>query len=119
MKKILKVLIPLAKSTPFVQNSRHAAAIVYKNKILSTGICHLKTHPMMLKYQPNDKRIYLHAEIDAIIRTINNHGVDILKDCSLHVIRITKGGNLGMSKPCPGCQKAIEAFGIKKVYWSE
>lgn len=74
---------------------------------------------MMARYQPNDKRIYLHAEMDAIIRTINNHGVEILKECDLHVIRLTKGNKLGMSKPCPGCQEAIKAFGIKNVYWSE
>lgn len=97
---------------------KHAACIVYKKQILSVGRNQLKTHPMMLKYQTDETKIYLHAEIDAIIKTINQYGTSILSRCDLYVLRITGGGNVGLSKPCRGCQKAIDAFKIKGVYWS-
>ena len=97
---------------------RHAAAIVYRKQILSIGKNQLKTHPMMLRYQTDETKIYLHAEIDAIIKTINMYGTDILKRCDIYVMRLTGGGNVGMSKPCRGCQKAIDAFKIRGVFWT-
>lgn len=97
---------------------RHAAAIVFKKKVLAIGKNQLKTHPMMLKHQTDEYKIYLHAEIDAIVKTINCYGSDILKRSDLYVMRLTGGGNVGMSKPCKGCQSAIDAFGIKGVYWT-
>jgi hypothetical protein len=36
----------------------------------------------------------------------------------LYVARI-KYGNIRMSKPCLGCQRAIMHFGIPNVYWTE
>jgi deoxycytidylate deaminase len=99
--------------------SKHAAAITYKGKVLSIGKCQMKTHPIMLDYQSDEHKIYLHAEIDAIVKTINNHGSDILKHCDIYVMRLTRGGNIGNSKPCKGCQKAIDAFGFKNVFWTE
>lgn len=111
-------LLLASAETVDLKSHRHAAAISYKGKVLSVGKNQKKTHPMMLKYQTDDHKIYLHAEIDAIIKTINAHGTDILRRCELYVLRLTGGGNVGYSKPCRGCQKAIDAFGIKKVFWS-
>lgn len=67
-----------------------------------------KTHPIQAFYakianQP--ERIYLHAEILAIIRAGEN---------AIHTIRITNlSGSL--SFPCPVCMAAIKAYGIKRV----
>lgn len=118
MNKIFKTLLQIAENVPLIQSSRHAACVTYKGKIVSIGISQLKSHPLQLKFQPNKARIFLHAEIDAIVKAINSHGSDFLKDCELHVLRLTKGNKLGMSKPCPGCQKAIEAFGIQNIHYT-
>ena len=116
---IFNLLLANAETvTDDLKSHRHAALLTYKGKVLSVGKNQRKTHPMMLKYQTNEKKVYLHAEIDAIIKTINAHGTDILRRCELYVLRVTGGGNIGHSKPCPGCQKAIDAFEIKKVYWT-
>lgn len=98
--------------------SRHAAAIIYKKKVLAYGWNKKKTHPLCVEYQPNPERFYLHAEMDAIIKTMNKHGEEILKDCDLYVLRIGNGGNVRFSKPCEGCMNMINAVGIKGVYWT-
>jgi len=115
---IFKKLFESAETVTDCPEHRHAAAIIYKKKVLAIGNNKLKTHPIMLDYQTDKTKIYLHAEIDAIVKTINAHGSNILKRCDLYVMRLTGGGNVGLSKPCKGCQKAIVAFGIKRVFWT-
>jgi len=91
---------------------------VYKGKVLHTGIAKRKTHPLMLKFSENQKKIYLHAELDCIVKCLNAHGAEILTECDLYCLRITKEKDIGLSKPCAVCQKAIAAFKIRNVYWS-
>lgn len=112
------LLYRLALQSEQIQSSRHAACIVWKNRLLSVGQAKIKTHPLQAKFASNSKRIYLHAEIDVIVRCINNHGTDILKESDLYILRLSKGGAVSMSKPCSGCQRAIEAFQLKSVNWT-
>lgn len=114
--KILSLLKREAEFAFMVQTSRHAAAIVFKNKVIAVGRNGLKTHPIMKKFGRNKHSIYLHAEMDAIVRTINLYGVDILSRCSLYVLRINKEGKVRSSCPCYGCSKAIDFFKIPTVY---
>lgn len=114
--RIFNILRSSAETAECVRSSRHACAITYKNKVLAIGRNSLKTHPIMLKFGRNPSSLFLHAEIDAMVKTINQHGVDILSDCELYVLRITKSGKIAESCPCEGCQKAIDFFNIKKVY---
>ena len=116
-RKIFDLLFETAKSSEFEQH-RHASAIIYKNNVLAVGINKAKSHPLQKKFSESDDRIQLHSEIDAIVQVINNHGAAILNDCSLYNLRLTRGGNIGISKPCESCQKAINAFGIERVYWT-
>jgi tRNA(Arg) A34 adenosine deaminase TadA len=115
MRDIFNLLIPYTEHATLIRGSKHAAAIVCNGIVLSYGVNKLKTHPIMKLYGKNEHSVFLHAEIDAIVRCINNHGDAILKDCSLYITRTTKGGKVAGSKPCEGCQKAIEAFKIKEV----
>ena len=57
-------------------------------------------------------RVFLHAEIAAIIRA---------KGKAIHKIvvkRYDKSGRLMLAKPCPVCQLAIKEAGIKVVVHS-
>ena len=102
-----------------VKSSRHAAAVVYKKRILSIGHnSRIKTHPIEMKFQTRPGAIYLHAEKDAIIRAMNRFGDEILKECSLYVLRVFKNGEIGNSRPCESCQDFIKAVKIKHVYWT-
>ena len=115
---VFNVLKDESRNADRVKSSYHAAAIVYKKRILSIGLNRRKTHPLMTKYNSRSGQIFLHSEVDAIIKTINLYGQDILKECSLYVLRTTKSGKIGYSKPCSSCQQHIDFYGIKKVFWS-
>ena len=62
-----------------------------------------------------DEKYYhcsVHAEVDALKNSGETNGAKIF------VARITKGGNIGLAKPCPRCYEAIKESGIKKVYYT-
>lgn len=99
-------------------NSSHSAIIFYKNTILGYGVNKKKTHPLQVRFQKRSGCEYLHAEIDALIKVVNNHGVDFLKHCSMIVCRSYLNGKIANSEPCIGCKKALKAFNLKKVYYS-
>lgn len=112
-------LFAAAETAERVGVSKHAAAITFKGKIVAIGKCSYKTHPIMCEYGTDHHKIHLHAEIDAILKAKQVHGEEFLKSCDMYVLRIRKDGNIGNSRPCPGCQKAIDNFGFKRVYWTE
>ena len=115
--KIFLSLFEAAQDAPMIGSSRHAAGLVYKNKLICIGTGRTKTHPMMKEFSQSDKKITLHAEIDCIIKGINISGED-LSSYNLYSLRISKGKNVSLAKPCQICQKAIDAFGIRETYWS-
>ena len=76
-----------------------------------------KTHPLQSMYARRvgrDKKIYLHAEIQAIIRGLKTKQ-DIYR---IKVTRKGKGGELLLAKPCPVCMEAIREAGIKVIEFS-
>ncbi len=102
---------------------QNMTAIIYnkRNKILSIGKNnYVKTHPLMYKVSKEinpieyPKKIYLHAEIDAIVKCEN------LKNAyRILVFRINAKGEYALAKPCPICEKAIrEQTPIKIVEFS-
>lgn len=102
-----------------VQNSKHSAALVYRGKVISVGVNKRKTHPLQKKYSSHCEKLFLHAEVDSIVKCINKHGTEVLKKSDIYVLRLSKGGSITNSKPCSGCMKAIKAFGIRNVYWTK
>lgn len=94
------------------------SALVYKRKIISLGWNHNKTSPFQKMYGKNNKSIYYHSETHAIRKASRVLSLDKIAKSTLFVCRIKKNGQLGLSKPCVGCRKAIEAFGIREVIYS-
>jgi tRNA(Arg) A34 adenosine deaminase TadA len=107
-----------AKGSPRILTSRHAAALVYRKGVICVGTNKRKSHPIMQKFSHNPEKIYLHAEIDCIVRAINLFGVEILSRCDLYVLRLDRRNRRAMSKPCECCNRAIQAFGIRNVKWT-
>ena len=117
--RIFDLLVQESRNADRVKSSFHAACVVNKKQILSIGLNRRKSHPLMSRfgsYRPN--QIFLHAEVDAIVRTVNQYGNEILKESDIYVLRTTKAGNVAESRPCDGCMEVINAFGIKNIYWS-
>ncbi len=102
---------------------RIAAAVVYRKEIVGYGVCCRRSDPLQKKFGRTPDAIYLHAEISAIKNAIKRErSVDFLRSSTLYVARAKIiGGEFvsGLAKPCAGCQRAISAFNIPKVIWTE
>jgi deoxycytidylate deaminase len=99
-----------------MSQKQNITAILYdrRGKILSIGKnSYIKTHPLQAKSAQavgEDYKIFLHAEIDALVKAKNWD-----KAHKLVITRFTKDGVPAMAKPCKVCQHAINLAGIKLV----
>lgn len=94
----------------------NVTAFVYdrKGNLLSVGRnSYVKTHPVQAKAANAvgmPKRIYLHAEIDAITK-VRDWGIAH----KIVVVRRGSSGNELLAKPCPICEHVIKQTGIKRI----
>lgn len=122
--KNFSLLKEIAIATPKISGAKIAAAIVMKNKIISIGVNSYKTHPIQARFATNKGlSIHLHAEIAAIKNAMYYISVEDFKKATLLICRVkidieTNKYVFGMAKPCIGCQRAIEEFDIKHVWYS-
>lgn len=121
--KMLQTLSKIAEDVPIAGRARIAAAIVYKNEIVSIGTNQRKSHPLQAKFSRHYQAIHIHAEIDAIARAVKRIDARRLAQSTLYVARAkldSTGGNWmwGLAKPCSGCTRAIASFDIKNVVWT-
>jgi deoxycytidylate deaminase len=87
---------------------RVGAAVYQGNRLISVGWNVLKTHP-----DSGTWGNYQHAEFACLA---GQYKYDLVGSL-IYVVRLTRGGNLGISKPCPECRKWIKACGIKRVIY--
>lgn len=99
--------------TKHCKHSITAVAYDKRGRIISIGHnSYIKTHPLQASIAASvgkQHKIYLHAEIDAIIRAKRQH---IHK---LFIFRIGKSKQYLNAKPCSICAKAISLYGITHV----
>ena len=94
-------------------------AIIYdkRGRVLSIGEnSYVKTHPFQVHHANKvglPHKIYLHAEIHAIVRCRN-----LSKAHKIVVMRFDKDGNPANAKPCPVCMNAIKESGIENIEWT-
>ena len=111
-------------SNPVSGNARLAACIVYKNDIVSFGVNEMKSHPFQAKYGKNSNSVYLHAETSAIKNALKYITQPELEKSTLYICRVkymdpSKNKMIfGLSKPCPGCFRCINTFGIRQVIYT-
>lgn len=98
---------------------KHGAVLVYRNKIIATGYNYAIY---------NNSCFYtIHAEVSAIKEFLRlgprkRLRKDILKDCTLYVVRSGQESMnypLKLSKPCENCYNFCKKHKLKKVYWSK
>ena len=91
----------------------HFKAIITdkKGNVLSVGENNYKkSHPYMAKMAMacgEDKKIFLHAEIAAIIKC---H--DLKKASNIHIYRVRNNGEIELVNPCKICRSAIKVLGL-------
>jgi hypothetical protein len=96
----------------------HVAGIWLDNRLVAIGRNRKKSHPLQARFADRPQRIYLHAEIDAIVDFLTKFHISNCASAEMIVIRLDAEGNLADSKPCAGCQKALITFGFKDIEWS-
>jgi len=123
MEKYAEQLFMMASDNDPVGNSRIAAAVLFRNKIVSYGFNKQRSHPLQKRFRKNTEAIYLHAEIDAIKNSLRRITVDDLTSATLLIVRSKFNSNggmmMGLAKPCCGCAKCIAHFNIKRVIYSD
>jgi deoxycytidylate deaminase len=120
--KYMRLLFSIAEDVVPVSNARFAAAVIYKNRVISIGTNQYKTHPFASKYAKNPSAIFLHAEADAILKATKRIGQKEMSKSMLVVVRVKydRAGNpmFGLSRPCVGCVECIKDHGIKTVAYT-
>jgi len=122
--KYINILTKLAIAVEPVAQARISSCLVYKNEIISFGMCKMKSHPFQARFGKNSDSIYLHAETDCIKNALKLIDMNELSRCSLYICRVKYECRLknsvvyGMAKPCCGCSRAIATFGINKVFYT-
>ena len=122
--KIFDETFKLAQAVEPVRGARIAAAVVRKGKVISYGFNHKKSHPFQAKFCKNNHAVFFHAEVHAIKNALTTVDVNDLSKCELYIVRAKRDKTnrkwiSGMSKPCSGCQKCIDLFDLKSVYYSK
>jgi len=104
-------------------NSKHAAFIVKKNKIIAKGYNNPRTSFLgMIK-------CCQHAEMSAITKfnncilekiTNKNKKKRIINKCKIYILRISnKNSNFTFSAPCKDCYKKLKEIGFTKIYFTD
>lgn len=119
--KIADTLFLLARDKERVGAARIAAAVIYKNRVISFGFNQNKTHPLQSTYGRNSESLFLHAEIDAIKNALRIINIDTLSQCTLLIMRAKNSrakAEYGLAKPCSGCSNFLDTFKVKRVIYS-
>lgn len=88
-----------------------------KGRILGTGTNNYqKSHPLMqyfaVKAGESDEKIYLHAELSAVLQS-GRKEID-----SILVQRFHSNGDMANAMPCPTCQQMLKSFGVRLVRYT-
>ncbi len=96
-----------AKKSKHLQH-KLGAVVVHGNRILSTGFNSLRPSKLL-----NTQT--LHAEAAAILKLLKDRRQHELIGAEIYVSRFTRGGRIGLAKPCHHCEALIRSVGIKRV----
>jgi len=114
----LNLLLKLAKTHSGTAGAKVVASLEKKGRTLAIGMNRRKTHPLAKRFGKNSEAIFLHAEVDAIVKAVAIYGAEGVRGSTLRVARALKDGSPALAKPCEGCQRAIIAFEIEEVEWT-
>ncbi len=92
---------------------KFGAVVFYKKRVIAKG------HNISRKTHPCGSGVHctIHAEVSAILRARYHWGKN-MKGLSLFVARLSKGGDIKPSKPCPDCYDFASSHGLK-IYYME
>lgn len=116
---MLDEALEIAKTIPPRKLPRLAAILVKNGRVMGVGKNTKKSHPLQKRFSNDENKITLHAEIDCIRNALRKHKDEELSGATMYVARVMKNGQRAIAKPCRVCQKALGAYGIDRVFWTE
>lgn len=112
--RLIKIAQEERKKFVYNNNNYFVISATFNNNIIAIGTnSYIKTHPyqsFLAEKVGRKHKIYLHAEIDALLKT-KQEAFGII------TLRFNTKGELRNSKPCPICELAIKKSGIKKIIY--
>lgn len=87
---------------------RVGAVIVKGGRILSTGFNKIRPSKEL-------KTETIHAEEDAVLKVLRNGNHQALVGAKIYVTRFTRGGRIGLSKPCERCMALLTSVGMRSA----
>lgn len=109
IQKATEMAIESAKTS----NERHQVGAVIFDR---SNYCVSVNRTFSVKVQNRDTPYSEHAEANVITHALHS-GINLERSI-LVVVRVNRCGNLRLAKPCKSCQKLINQFNIKRVYYS-
>jgi len=92
----------------------HYAFLIRNGRIFKIGWNKRKTHPITARYNYHEGIVYIHAELDVILKS----KLEDLSEYSLFSVRIMKNGEFGLARPCSGCSSVLKQVGITQIEWT-
>lgn len=115
---MLNKALDIASAMPYVKGQQRIAAVIVDkrgNIIASAVNDYGKSHPlqkaMSVKAEGNACRIFLHAEISALLKSLRSGK----KGAKIFIARVSKRGEPLLAAPCPTCQYALQLYGIEHI----
>lgn len=110
--RLVDKLVALADK---VQGRYRLAAVVYDDRFrpISFGTnSYIKTHPLQAQFSSHPLKVFVHAEIQALVRANGRrkHGIMVL--------RIDRFRRLQLARPCKSCMAAVLESGIREIVYS-
>jgi len=116
--RIKQKLLSLALKNEGVNGKfKLSAGLIYRKRLIATGVNSYRTHPIMLNGAYNEHQIHLHAEAACLVSAR-----EIPSGSILYVVRVKRDANgvytTGLAKPCRGCMSLIHHFGVETIEYT-
>ena len=104
---------------------RHFSFILFKNRLIATGMNCNKTHPINLKNRKvsrvtgddySDQK-HVCSELNAILKLKRLTNIDT-KKCTLINIRYDRNDKIALAKPCMSCKSLLQYHNFKHIIWT-
>jgi deoxycytidylate deaminase len=99
-----------AMKSSFKQH-RLGAVIVKGSRVLSTGF-------NKYGYDSFSRKPTMHAEASAVLKLLKQRRLADLAGAEIYVTRYTKGGRVGLARPCADCLQLLRSSGISKIHYT-
>ena len=90
---------------------RVGAVIVKNGRVLSVGHNERRYSRFI-----GDETV--HAEAAAVVKLLKERRFSDLVGSTCYVTRFTRGGRIGMARPCAGCSALLTSVGVSRVVFS-